>query len=106
MPEPRVECPITSAYAADEEMADLVDLFVNELPDRVAAFVSALESDNWHEVQVISHQLKGAAPGYGFDLVGEAAGQVEKLLLENASVDQRFDAAREFIALCGRVSKV
>ena len=102
---PQNENLITSIYATDAEMAELVELFVDELPDRIAAFAEALEAEHWETVRTISHQLKGAAPGYGFESVGEAAGKVERLVIDHASVDQTNEAARSFIALCGRVAK-
>lgn len=105
MADQQTENPIFSIYAADEEMAELVEFFVDELPDRIAAFAEALEAGNWETVRTISHQLKGAAPGYGFNSVGEAAGKVERLVIDHASVDHTNEAAQSFIALCGRVSK-
>lgn len=98
------ENPITSCFAHDADMAELVELFVEELPVRINAFVEALDAGNWEEVRRISHQLKGAAPGYGFESVGEAAGRVERLLLENQDIERTNDAARSFVEMCGRVS--
>ena len=105
MADPQSDNPITSIYATDDEMAELVEFFVDELPERIATFAEALDAENWETVRTISHQLKGAAPGYGFESVGEAAGKVERLVIDQASVDQTNEAARSFIALCGRVAK-
>jgi histidine phosphotransfer protein HptB len=68
---------IISEFADDKDFSDLVELFVSELPDRVAAIESAFKACNHEEVTRLTHQLKGAGPGYGFPTIGEAAGVVE-----------------------------
>ena len=68
---------IISEFADDAEFSDLIQLFVSELPDRVAAIESAFGQGNHEEVTRLTHQLKGSGPGYGFPMIGKAAGIVE-----------------------------
>ena len=55
-----------------------VELFVRELPQRLAAMHSALGADNLEQLRTLAHQLKGAAGGYGFPKLGEAAALVDQ----------------------------
>lgn len=72
--------PILSEFASDPDMAELVDIFVGELPERIRAIESARSDRNYDIIARLAHQLKGAAPGYGFSGVGEAAASIEHRL--------------------------
>lgn len=72
--------PLRSEYADDPEMAELVELFVSELPARLAALESAWKSGDSHTLRRMAHQLKGAGSGYGFPTVSDAAGEVESAI--------------------------
>ena len=72
--------PLRSQYADDPEMAELVDLFVDELPQRVEALRAAFDAGDAPSLRRLAHQLRGAGAGYGFPAIGEAAGEVETRL--------------------------
>ncbi len=72
--------PLLSTFAGDPEMEELVSMFVNELPDRVAAIRSTFDTADFSSLRRLAHQLKGASAGYGFAPVGEAAGDLEAAL--------------------------
>ncbi len=74
---PAHEPPITSEFANDPDMSELVDLFLHELPARVRAASEAWISADFVTVQRLAHQLRGSSAGYGFPLLGVAAGRVE-----------------------------
>lgn len=61
-------------------MAELAELFLEGLPARIAAIRKAWVSQDLGQVRFGSHQLRGAAGGYGFPEIGEAAGLIEDLL--------------------------
>lgn len=69
--------PIISDLAGDEDLIDIIEEFVDELPTRVAAMCSAMEEQNFDELRRLAHQLKGAAGGYGFPSITDSASQVE-----------------------------
>ena len=69
--------PIYSEFADDAEMMELVAMFVGELPDRIAAMAAAAERDDLAGVAHFAHQIKGAAGGYGFPQITEAATALE-----------------------------
>jgi HPt (histidine-containing phosphotransfer) domain-containing protein len=61
----------------DSEDAELIEYFLGELPDRVDAINQASSSDDVEQLGRLAHQLKGAAPGFGFPLIGSAAAKLE-----------------------------
>jgi HPt (histidine-containing phosphotransfer) domain-containing protein len=67
-------------FPDDPEMAELAELFLEGLPSRIGAIRKAWDSGDLGQVRFGSHQLRGAAGGYGFPEIGEAAGLVEDLL--------------------------
>lgn len=69
--------PIISDLAGDEDLIDIIEEFVEELPDRVAAMSAAMGEQNFDELRRLAHQLKGAAGGYGFPSITDSALQVE-----------------------------
>ena len=69
---------LRSEFADDPDMSEIVALFVRELPQRLAAMHSALMAGDIEQVRVLAHQLKGAAGGYGFPKLGEAAALVDQ----------------------------
>jgi HPt (histidine-containing phosphotransfer) domain-containing protein len=72
--------PLTSVYEHDPEMADIVAMFVAEMPDRSAELRSACEAGDLEAALTIAHQLKGAAGGYGFEHLGDIAASAESSL--------------------------
>jgi HPt (histidine-containing phosphotransfer) domain-containing protein len=69
--------PVRSEFADDPDMADIVALFVSELPKRIASMQEALCSGDIPQLRILAHQLKGAAGGYGFPKLGEAAALID-----------------------------
>ncbi len=68
---------LVSEFAGDPDMADLVGLFLEELPERIEAIRAALRSGDSEELQRRVHQLKGAGGGYGFPAISRSAAEVE-----------------------------
>ena len=72
-------------FPDDPEMAELAELFLEGLAARIAAIREGWEAQDLAQVRFGSHQLRGAAGGYGFPEIGEAAGLVEDLLRHSES---------------------
>lgn len=102
--------PILSEFATDPDMADLVELFVSEMPARIESLSKAWESRDYESLKRLAHQLKGASAGYGFPTIGAAAGVVEERLLGVGSTGfgEQAEAiaaqVRELSEMCKRVS--
>jgi|SRR4051812_2071887 HPt (histidine-containing phosphotransfer) domain-containing protein len=94
--------PIYSALAIDPDMAELVALFVAELPSRVDAIRQAATPNDWNEVRLLAHQLKGAGGSYGFPQITAAAAELERACGQQPASSDAASALGQFAAVCGR----
>lgn len=101
--------PLRSLLANDPEMADLAELFVSELPERVEQIRKAESEREWQRLKTLSHQLRGSAGGYGFPTIGAAAGHLEEVLRSvscapsaEADLSQVHQQVVELMELCRR----
>lgn len=110
-PNPAWNEPLRSEFADDPEMKELVEMFLDDLPDRVASVQSAWRERHLDDLRRLAHQLKGASPGYGFPAIGSAAALLERELnslagdpgdRELQTITQRVD---ELIRLCARATR-
>lgn len=97
--------PLHSTFADDPEMRELVEMFVQEMPERIEAIRTAFNTAEMTRLKTLSHQLKGASAGYGFAPLGEAAGKVEDAVRsapdELSAIRERVD---ELLEMCRRVT--
>jgi HPt (histidine-containing phosphotransfer) domain-containing protein len=92
-----------SALGADPDFAEIVALFVDEMPVRIRDMQAHFGCANWDELARLAHQLKGAAGSYGFDQITPFAAGLEKAIRNGepaATVRTSLDALLE---VCGRV---
>ncbi|MFO0974473.1 MAG: Hpt domain-containing protein [Phycisphaerae bacterium] len=94
--------PLVSTLAGDPEMADLLEMFVAELPDRVRALQAALAASDMTTLQRLAHQLKGAAGGYGFPTITDAARTLEMSVKAQRSVEELRRDTAVLADLCQR----
>ena len=66
---------VYSRLAGDPDLGEIVDLFVEEMPERVATLLDQLQAQDWEGLRRTAHQLKGAAGSYGFDMISPCAGR-------------------------------
>jgi HPt (histidine-containing phosphotransfer) domain-containing protein len=96
--------PVRSTLATDPEMQELIEFFVNEIPNRVDAMQTAWQEEDATSLERIVHQLKGAGGGYGFQTISDAATAVEKPLKDGINdleaLSAEFD---QLVNLCNRV---
>lgn len=97
--------PIHSTYADDQDMVELIEMFTSELPARIKDLEAAAREQAWERLKTLAHQLKGAAPGYGFESIGVAAGGVEKSLLSGSEPAELADDLKKLLSLCRRASR-
>lgn len=79
------DSPLYSTLQNDPEMAELIEYFLDELDQRVGSLHTACESADDEQLRTIAHQLKGAAAGYGYQSITDAARELEQCLEENES---------------------
>jgi CheY-like chemotaxis protein len=96
--------PLHSTLAGDPDMAELVQMFVGELPARVAAIQQALGAQDLATLKTLSHQLKGAGGGYGFDAITATAAVLEGHVKAQADLATLQASAKDLIDLCRRAT--
>ncbi|MFO0741824.1 MAG: ATP-binding protein [Labilithrix sp.] len=92
--------PIFSEFADDEEMTELVENFVGGLKESIERAQVALASNDMAVLQRVAHQLKGAAGGYGFMCITDAAAVLEHAVKQKEPGVE--DKLAEVVDLCGR----
>lgn len=89
-----------SPLSADPDLAEVVELFVSEMPDRVANLLKCVESSDWDSLRRAAHQLKGAAGSYGFMPITPAAARVEDAIRQSSPEAEILQAVDELVHLC------
>jgi len=59
-------------------MGELVEMFVDEMPERIALLGEALASGDRESLERTAHQMKGSAGSYGFDQLTPYAAAVAR----------------------------
>lgn len=95
--------PIYSTFGNDPDMGELVDMFVGEIPDRIASLEAQFAEGDLTRLGQTAHQLKGAAGSYGFPCVTPVAARVEAAAKGNEPEDRVREALDELVAMCGRM---
>jgi CheY-like chemotaxis protein len=95
--------PLVSTFHDDEDMKEIVYQFVRDLPDRSSAILRASQADDVETLKRLAHQLGGAAGGYGFPRITEAAKAVEQAIVSGTEPPALKTQVEELAALCRRV---
>ncbi|MDA7980307.1 MAG: Hpt domain-containing protein [Pirellulales bacterium] len=72
--------PIYSDFGGEEGMAELVELYVDEMPERIETLDRCGKRQDIKELARLAHQLKGAAGSYGFMQISEIAEQLDRAI--------------------------
>jgi signal transduction histidine kinase/DNA-binding response OmpR family regulator len=97
------EPPIVSTLAGDPDFADLVGMFVSELPARLETIAAAAAAQDLERLRTLAHQLKGAAGGYGFPSITEAAKRLEDGAKAGNDLAEIQRSLEQLAGLCQRV---
>lgn len=95
--------PIVSCYADDPDLHELIELYVQEMPQRIEALESCFAAGDWAALAGCAHQLKGAAGSHGFHQLTDSAAALEAAARQGrdaAAIRASFDA---LLDLCRRV---
>ena len=74
--EKNTPCALISELV-DDDMLELVEMFVEELPDKITAIEKAIGEQDLAMLATLAHQLKGSAGGYGFPSITDSATKIE-----------------------------
>jgi CheY-like chemotaxis protein len=92
------------ALLAKPKLAKLVEKFVTGLDDRLAAIKKAVEEEDHKQLKILSHQLKGAAGGFGFPNISRVAADMEHV--DEKQIATLSKAVRELAELCDQAKQV
>ena len=93
---------LVSEFAGDADMAEILHQFVRGLASRAHEVRRAAEGGDWETLRRLSHQLRGAAGGYGFHPITSAAASVEKAASAAADPVVIREQTEVLIDLCNR----
>ena len=88
----------------DADLQELVEYFVGELPGRIASFEEAARLQELSTLEGLAHQMKGAAAGYGFPAITDAAEVLEMDIKSCSCVDKINGDLDVLINLCRRAT--
>jgi CheY-like chemotaxis protein/HPt (histidine-containing phosphotransfer) domain-containing protein len=70
--------PLLSEFAQDPGMQEVIDWFVERLPERMQSMRAAASQGDRQSLRRLAHQLKGAASGYGYPSITHVAAELER----------------------------
>lgn len=92
--------PVYSDFSDDPDYSELLNFFVDALPERLARLLEFQESGEIESLRELAHQLKGAGGGYGFPGLTEAARELESACKEKNQdlISKRLDQLTEYMS--------
>lgn len=94
---------IYSTLGDDPDLADIVEMFVDEMPERVEVLTGFFIAKNWEELGRMAHQLKGTAGSYGFDDLTPGAAILDEAVRKRHSDSEISSAIDVLVDMCHRV---
>lgn len=91
---------LLSDFGDDPEMMEIIEPFVRGLDERVATMRQAVSSADYDSLSCVAHQLKGAAGGYGYPSISEAAKLLELGARACEPGDKLEAAMNRVVSLC------
>jgi HPt (histidine-containing phosphotransfer) domain-containing protein len=97
---------LESDFANDPDMKEILEMFIQEMPERVAQLQASWEGRHLDGLRRLAHQLKGAGGGYGYPSLSGAAGELESTLqsIRDGEVERIKTQLDELVNLCQRMS--
>lgn len=94
--------PLYSSLGGDLDLGEIVEMFVDEMPERVGTLLKLLDASDWEALRRAAHQIKGAAGSYGFDPISPCAAQLEQTIKDDQPEEQIRRAVAELADICNR----
>ena len=95
---------LRSPLGDDPLLCLVLELFVEELPQRVQQLRTSFDKREWHALRRALQQLSAAARRHGFDQLLPHAAQVEARLTHRAPTPEVALALDELVAQCDCVT--
>ena len=90
-------------FANDPQLGRLIELFVNDIPDRIKDLEAQAQSRDWNEVARSAHRLRGAAGCYGFGAITTCAARLEAAVRDVQPEQLLLSEVEVFLGLCRRI---
>jgi HPt (histidine-containing phosphotransfer) domain-containing protein len=94
--------PLYSALGDDPDLREIVEMFVEEMPDRTSHLLDRMNAGDWEGLRRVAHQLKGAAGSYGFEPITRSAAGVEDAIRASRPEQEIRPMVEELVDLCHR----
>lgn len=94
--------PVFSTLGGDPDLGELVEMFVCELPNRVASLEDAFHQNGTGQLKTLAHQLKCAAGSYGFGPISPVAEALESATAAGAEEAEIARCVDELVQICRR----
>lgn len=101
---PETAEPIYSSLASEPDLLELVETFVDAIPDRLNTLIEAFDAGDSQTMSTCAHQLKGTLGSYGFDGLTEHAARLEKSVSDDDPTEEIADALETFVSICRRIT--
>ncbi|HTN76345.1 MAG TPA: Hpt domain-containing protein [Pirellulaceae bacterium] len=92
-----------SSLAGDPDLGEIIDLFVDEMPERVETLANCLGTGDWDQLRRYAHQMKGACGSYGFHQLTSYAARVENAVREAEEEQSIREAVDDLMGMCRKV---
>jgi HPt (histidine-containing phosphotransfer) domain-containing protein len=93
---------LQSTLRGDPDLEALVEMFVDEMPERIAAIQRCSETDDIEGVRRLVHQIKGSAGSHGFQPISECAARLEDSIRDRHPEQEIHQEVQDLIAMCAR----
>lgn len=90
---------LLSEFWGNEEMRPLITTFVHDMREKLTQIEEQARSGTWPAVQKLSLELKGAAGGYGFSAIQQAAQELHVMSKSQQAIEQLQGKIKELIAM-------
>ena len=90
---------IYSNLASDPDLSDLVEEYVAANQGRIVDLIEAYQHQDWAQLGVLAHQIKGSAGSYGFHTLTDPAHNLETAceFADTLRLTQTFDHLIELL---------
>ena len=95
--------PIVSEFSDDSDLAGLVEEFVTDLPEQVAAVERALAAQDFEGIAKLARRLKSGGGRYGFPHLADVAARLASVETAERDWDWMQTRVEELLDLCGRI---
>ncbi|MDB5324171.1 MAG: luxQ 3 [Phycisphaerales bacterium] len=95
--------PIRSTLAGMARMKEAISEFIGDLPANVASLEHLLQGQNWADLRILVHQIKGAGGGYGFAPISDVAATAELALKGDNPLETAARTVQELVTLIRQV---